>query len=161
MTSRCLLIKAKDGKQFLTPEKNLPSLIEFAKTFGAEIHLVQPTQGQSLLDLKALTAALCDPQYNIEPSYKNVEKILPKSKKNRKDMLADADVIRNYIKSRLATGEAIGLKDLKVKYESEDLTDACLCNHLSVVRKQLIKEGHELKKVAAGTYCLIIPQEAK
>ena len=63
MTQKCLLIKTKDNRKFLTHEKNLNSLIEFSKTFGAEIFTVPIAQEFSILELKDLVAALCNPQY--------------------------------------------------------------------------------------------------
>lgn len=156
MNSKCLLIKTKNRRKFLTHEKNLNYLIEFAKTFHAEIYMVEPEQGQKALELKPLTAALCASEYSGAPKYSNIERIFPKSKRNRQDILAEAEKIRAFIKKKLMAGKPLSLKELKDKYKSQKLTDACLCNHMSVVRKSLTKDGHEFRKLGAGKYCLAI-----
>lgn len=156
MNENCILIKTKDQRRFLTSKKNLPSLVEFAKTFGAEIFLADPAEGSKIFNLKALTAALCDPLYNDSPSYTKAQKIFPKNQKDRQAILADAKIIRQHIKNEFVSGVPVTLRDLKEKYKCFELTDACLCNHMSVVRKSLIAEGYNFRKVGAGSYCLSV-----
>jgi hypothetical protein len=148
------LIKTKDGRRLLTHEKNLPSLIEFAKTFKVEIYLVEPEENQTILELKPLTSAICSSDNSDPPKYRKIERVFPKSKRTRKTILADAQKIDRYIQKRLTTGKPVSLKELKKKYKEHKLTDACLCNHLTVVRKLLSAQGHTFRKIAAGTYCL-------
>lgn len=154
MSDRTLMIKTKNGRKFLTYEKHLSSLVEFAKTFGAEIYAVEPDAGQKVLELKALTAAICTAEYDGPPKYAAGAKIFPKPKRRRRAILAEAGKIRRYITKRLLAGKPVSLKDLKAKYEMHKLTDACLCNHLSVARKVLSRDGHQFKKIGAGKYCL-------
>ena len=54
------------------------SLIEFAKTFKAEIHLVEREQGK-ILELKTLANAICNPNYEELMKIKRIEKVFPKS----------------------------------------------------------------------------------
>jgi hypothetical protein len=152
MTNRCLLIQVKGGNSFLTPEKNLTSLIEFAKTFKVEIYLADPAADATILQLKALTAAICDPSYQSSVKCEKLERIFPTSKKNRKNVLIEANKIKSFITTKLLTGKPVSLKELKKKYHDQKLTDACLCHHLTMVRKSLMAEGCEFEKVAAGTY---------
>lgn len=154
MNEKCLLIKTKDNRKFLTYEKNLPSLVEFAKTFGAEIHLVEPGEKQKVMELKNLTAALCNSEYKEKPKCKKIDKIFPKSKRKRQEILAEAVKIRKFIRKRFLTGKPVSLKELKLKYSEQKLTDACLCNHLAVARKEMTREGHVFRKIGAGKYCL-------
>jgi hypothetical protein len=130
MNNKCLLVKTKNRRRFLTHEKNLAYLIEFAKTFQAEIYLVQPEQGQKLLELKPLTVALCASEYTGASKYAIINRIFPKSKRNRQDILAEAEKIRAFIKKKLMAGKPLSLKELKSKYKANKLTDACLCNQL-------------------------------
>lgn len=81
MKEKCLLIKTKDNRKFLTHEKNLQSLIEYAKTFKSEIELVEIEKGTKVLELKGLTVALCDPNYQGDPSYQKIRDIYPDGKK--------------------------------------------------------------------------------
>lgn len=154
MNEKCLLLRTKDKRKFLTYEKNLPSLIEFSKTFGAEIYEVVPEPGEKVLELKPLTVAICNPEYAGAPQYSKIDKIFPKSKRNRSTILNDAGKIRSFIKKRLLEGKPVSLKELKDKYKEWELTDACLCNHLSVMRKELVQNGHSFRKLGAGKYCL-------
>jgi hypothetical protein len=150
-----LLLKTKDNRKFITYEKNLPSLLEFAKTFGAEIDVVKVENGTKGLELKALTAAICNPKYDNNPEYTPVKKIYPNSKKQRKSILSEAKTIRQFIKKRFISGKNVSLKDLKEKYKNQKLTDACLCNHMAMVRKELSKEGYTFRKMGAGNYCCV------
>jgi hypothetical protein len=154
MNEKYLLITTKDHRRFLTYEKNLLSLVEFAKTFGAEIHLVMLEKDQKVLELKALTAALCDQSYNMKPKCEKLERIYPKTKRSRKTILTEAAKIRNFIRNKFLAGKPVSLKELKEKYKKHNLTDACLCNHLAMARKALSREGYSFRKIEAGKYCL-------
>lgn len=148
-----LLLKIKGGRKFLTHEKNLPSLIEFAKTFSAEIWRVE-AEKQKVLELKTLAQAICNQDYSQNPDYSNPKKIYPRSKRDRDSILKNAAKIRKFIERKLTSGKAVSLKELKEKYREWDVTDACLCSHLSSIRKSLADQGYEVKKLAAGTYQL-------
>lgn len=154
MNKTCLLIKTKDGRQFLAYEKSLPSIIEFAKTFGAEIYKVE-AENQKVLELKYLVAAICDQDYVSKPIYKKAERLYPRSKRNRDDILKTADTIRKHIQRRLLNGKEVSLKELKEKYKDHQITDACLCSHFTAMRKTLIREGHTFEKKGAGKYCIV------
>lgn len=154
MSENCLLIKTKDNRNFLTYEKNLQSLIEYAKTFDSEIELVKVSKNAKILELKALTVALCDPGYKFNASYTKIESVYPKSKKDRQSILSDANAIREFIRKKFLSGDSVSLKELKEQFGKNKLTDACLCNHMTVIRKKLTKEGYSFNKVGAGKYCL-------
>ena len=59
---KCLLLETKDKRKFFTHEKNFLQLIEFSRTFNAEISVVKMEQTE-LLDLKDLAPAICDAHY--------------------------------------------------------------------------------------------------
>lgn len=153
MKEKCLLITTKDHRKFLTRQENLPSLVEFVKTFGAEIYTVQ-TEGQKTLELKALANAICNQEYDDKPTYTVIKKIWPKTARGRKSILKSAERIRTFIRTRLLSGKPLSLKELKQKYENLKVTDACLCNHFSTVRRQLMREGRQFEKVSGGKYRL-------
>jgi hypothetical protein len=154
MSEKHLLIKTKDNRKFLTHEKNLAALVEYAKTFGAEIEMVKVTKSTKILELKALTVALCDPNYKSNHEYTIIETIYPKNKRDRQSILEEAKLIKTFIRNTLISGKQISLKDLKENFQKYELTDACLCNHLANVRKTMTKEGFTFKKISAGNYCI-------
>ena len=154
MKEKRLLIKTKDNRKFITYEKNLQSLIEFAKTFNAEIELVEIEKGEKTLELKSLTAAICDLIYDGCAEYKKLKRIFPKSKKGRESIILEAKTIRQFVHEKFLSGEPVSLKDVKNKYKKQKLSDACLCNHITMVRKILIQEGYDFRKISAGTYLL-------
>ena len=82
-----LLLKIK-GRNFLTHEKNLNSLIEFAKTFSAEIYRVE-AEDQKILELKALANAICDQDYDAKPRHEKLEKIFPRTVRDRSSSRTD------------------------------------------------------------------------
>ena len=147
-----LLLKIKK-RLFLTHEKNLNSLIEFAKTFSAEIHLVE-AESQKVLELKTLADAICNQDYEcqVKSEFKTLRKIFPKTQRNRDTILSNAKKIRKFVHRRLTSGKPISLKELKEKYKNYKVTDACLCSHLTSVRKYLAEEGYQIRKIGAGTY---------
>lgn len=154
MVKTCLMLKTKDKRKFLTHKKNLPMLREFVNTFGAEVCLVEVDAKlkPEILELKALAPALCDANYNSDTKCRVIEKVLPKSKRRRQDILKNAVKIQAYIRKRMLSGKSVSLKELKTKYADLKFTDACLCNHLSQVRTQLLREGHAIEKLGAGKY---------
>jgi len=153
MNKTCLLLKTKDGRQFLAYEKSLPSIIEFAKTFGSEIYRVE-AENQKVLELKSLVAAICDQDYVSKPIYNKLEKLHPGITRNRDAILKTAAKIRKYIQRRLLNGKEVSLKELKERYKDCKVTDACLCSHFTSTRKSLSREGHAFEKKGAGKYCI-------
>ena len=153
MKEKCLLIVTKDHRKFLTHQENLPSFIEFAKTFGANIYTVQ-TEDTEILELKDLAQAICDQEYDEKPEFTKIKKIYPKPLQKRENVLKKAGQIRKFIKDRLLNGKDVSLKELKDKYVKRGLSDACLCNHFSTIRKELAREGKQIEKISGGKYRL-------
>lgn len=158
MSQKCLLIRTKDGRDFLTYYKNLPCVIEFVKTFHAEVFKTTALKNQKVMELKSLTTAICDPQYKGQVQCGKISRLYPSPSKGRKNIIKEAQTIRSYISKSLMSGDTVSLKELKKKYQKLELTDACLCNHMAVVRKELSKSGCLIRKIGAGMYCLS-PQE--
>ena len=149
----CILIRTKDKRELVTKAENLPSLFEFAKTFNAELYHAEYVEGK-LLGLKGLAHALCDPNYQSGVVCKSLRKLQPGSARDRKHILVQAQTIRSFIASSLEAGKTVSLVQLRERYAALKLTDACLCNHISMVRKTLQSQGKQVIKVAAGKYRL-------
>ncbi len=150
----CLLVRTQDKRKFLVPEKNMPTLIEFIKTFHAEVYRVELIEGKIIPQLKLLASAFCNPEYKSTMKVKKIEKIYPVTRA-RSFLLENAKKIRKYIQKTLASGKPVSMKQLKKRYKNCNVTDACLCNHLSVVRQQMIRSGKLVNKIGQGKYCLV------
>lgn len=146
----CLLVKTHDQRTFLTYERNFLSLIEFCKSFKAEMY--RATSEDTLMSLEELCKHICDPDLKIQHEFKKLRRVYPKKIRNRTDILKNALVIRTSIKKSLVSGCIVSLKELKKKYKEFDITDACLCNHFTSVRRELFQNGKRLEKVGAGAY---------
>lgn len=154
MTKKCLMIETADHRKFFTHEKNYPQLIEFGKTFGAEISIVK-ADNPELLDLVGLAPALCDRTYNKKANFEVVEIKMSKRSRTRKNMLSQAVIIREAIKKRLLSGDEVRISEMAKQFEYDGLTLACFCNHMREVRKELEKNGKQVKKIKRGVYLCV------
>lgn len=149
---KCLMIKTQDHRQFFTEEDNYIPLIEFSKTFKAEISVVRLVEPTQLLNLAELAPAICDHNYKtIEiPQYELVEVKLPTQNRPRQNILKIAAKIQKFIHDRLKTGKTISLAELKQRY-AEELSVPALCNHIRKAKADLEKQGHRIVKIG-GAY---------
>lgn len=149
---KCLLIQTKDKRKFFTHEKNLIQLIEFSKTFGAEISMVKLEEGP-ILELKELAPAICDPSYKkIKSQYSIIETKLNTNVKSREEILTIANKVKKYISEQFKNRKTVSLKELKKKFQKDNLTNAALCNHIRRVKQDFEKEGIQFVKIGAGEY---------
>ena len=81
--NQCLMIKTKDNKKFFTHEKYFPQLIEFSKTFGAEISIVK-IKDNNILDINELIPAICNANYKNDESYELVTTKIEQKKRKTK-----------------------------------------------------------------------------
>jgi len=142
------MIETKDRKRFFTYEKNFPQLIEFSKTFNAEISKVQIPSETEVLELEELAPALCEKK-SQKADYKVLElKLCPKI--TRSKILSRAKKIQIYIHKKLMEGNTVSLRELTDKFKG--LTSACLCAHFKLIRKDMEAKGHLFEKVGGGKY---------
>ena len=148
---KCLLIQTKDKRKFFTHEKNLIQLIEFSKTFGAEISTVKLEEGP-ILELEQLAPAICDPNYKKIKSQYSIIETKTKDIKSRSEILDIANKVKRYICEQFKNRNSVSLKELKDKFKKENLTNAALCNHIRRVQQDFEKEGIQFVKIGAGEY---------
>lgn len=149
---KCLLIETKDKRKFFTHEKNFFQLIEFSKTFKAEISTVKLEEGV-VLELEELAPALCDPNHKKSKSqYEIIEKKLTADKKTRTSILNIADKVKHYIHTQFEKRNDVSLKELKSKFKKYRLSDATLCNHMRRVKQDWEEKGFSFVKTGAGQY---------
>lgn len=157
---KCLLIKTKDNREFFTHEKNFLQLIEFSKTFGAEISVVKVNKAE-VLDLEELAPAICNDGYKPNGEYEILEVKIPQNKKaaskalnKRQKILQTATVIKAHILTEFLSGNVVALHGIRKKFRKDNLSLSAVCNHISRVREELEKEGYKVVKVGAGKYRL-------
>jgi hypothetical protein len=149
---KCLLIETKDKKRFITHEKYLHQLVEFSKTFGATISIIE-AENVNPLKIEDLVPAICDQNYkNQRFKYEVLETKLKKEKRDRQKMLQAASKIQEYIYRKFLQKETVSLKELKKRFKRQELSDAALCNHVRRVKEALEKEGYAIQKVGGGMY---------
>lgn len=148
---QCLLVKTKDQKKLFTDEKNLPELIEFSKSFGAEISVVQVKEAE-ILDITKLGTAICDSNYQPVqcPDYKIIK--TPNISKQIKKETSPGQKIRKFIKDKFLNKKEVSLKGVIKKFDNHLFTPSCFCNHIKFVRNELEKEGYEIEKIGWGIY---------
>lgn len=152
---KCLLIETRDRRKFFTHEKNFGPLIEFCKSFKANIMLVNMTGGE-LLTLEELAPAICSPQpKNSKVQYEILGTMLTARQNTRNKILAHSEKIQNHITKTFLAGEVVDLKRLKNKFKTFGLSDAALCNHMKKSRDRLVADGHKVEKVGAGKYRIV------
>ena len=169
---KCLLLKTKDDRQFFTPTENFRQLIEFSRTFGAEISVIRSTaENLPILQLDELAPAICNKEYHppkigdieiLEPSVTEdiidqyVEKTSRKKtiRKSRKEM---AEQIREHIRKTLLDGKIIDVRSLAKKFSEFHLNIVTFSNHIRYMRDLLKKEGYNVVRIGVGQYYMVSP----
>lgn len=137
--------------------RNLPLLVEFAKTFKGKFAIVK-VDNEYVLELEDIAKCFCDPNFNNgEVQYEIIQNLYPAEKKNkanrtRTQILDDAKKIKKQIRDNLLKEKQLNLKQIKTNFEELEVTDACLSNHFTKVRKELESEGYVVLKLSNGTY---------
>lgn len=157
MQNQILMIQTKDKRKYYTDFQNLPMLVEFVKTFGADLSLVESNEVETM-DLEKLVPALCDDSYRtprINRAVRVLHKLYPVRQEEsytRKEILQNARKIREHIKLALEKGDIVRIAEVKEKFRSLELTDSCLSNHMSVICKEMSKEGKRVIRMKMGVY---------
>jgi hypothetical protein len=153
MPRKYLMLETRDKRKFFTERSNLDQLIEFSKTFGAEISVVKTDDEVEVLDLISLASNLCDTSNSIQkPNFRVLEVKVPNPTRPRRKLLRNSKTIDKWIKNELMSGKIVLLSDLVKKYKRYDLTLGCLCNHFTKTRQELAKEGYTVEKISRGKY---------
>lgn len=155
-----IMIQTKN-KTFFVHKKNLPMVIEFAKTFKAKLIIVEVNDVE-ITELEDLATKFCDQNsYTTKVKYQELDVLYPKTSckkittttKTRSQILSDAKIIKKYIKEKFCSNGTVSLQDLKKQFKELSVTDSCLSNHLANVRKELIKNhGYTFESSSKGEY---------
>lgn len=151
----CLMIELSDQRRLFTRKSNYPQLVEFSKTFGAEISVVKIKEETNVLELQEIPQAICSEESQKSPKVEIIETRISKRKlDDRKTMLKRAERIREHIQKKFLQGKTVKLKQIKKHYSHYDLTSSTYSHHLREVRKTLSNDGYAIEKLKSGEYRL-------
>ena len=129
----CLMLRTADKREFFTSICNLAQLIEFAKTYSAELLVVEATNVK-LQNLPELVRSICLCNKTKHVAYKIVE-----------NKLFALENPINTIRQELLDKKEVSLVYLENKFNT--LSKSTLNNYFSRAKKQLVSEGKIIKKL--------------
>jgi DNA-binding transcriptional ArsR family regulator len=154
------MIKTKDQRQFFTEEEHLPQLIEFSKIFGAEISIVKVDENK-IRPLEELPEAICDASYEDQSEYELVKikiaefkSLAPEAPTKRKDILALAAQIKNYIVTELLSKGRVTFAQVEKKFSKYNLSKPTISNHIRRIKEEMAIDGYEVVREKRGEYSL-------
>lgn len=153
MASKCLLLKTPDDRHFFTEEKNYSLLLEFGRTFDAEISIVKTKDQVEVLDMDDLVKSICTLQKDEHPEYDVVEIKLAapaKSAAGRQEKLKKTHEVNDFIRAEFLAGKIVSLSGLEEKYT--DWSKSALSAHLTRTKRELQAQGHFITRDKQGQY---------
>jgi hypothetical protein len=154
--NKCLLLKTPDQRCFFTDEKNYPTLIEFGKTFGAEISIVNTKELVEIQDLSDLAKSICSETKIEYPAYEVVETKLPAvvnpTTENRNSKLKQAKEVIDFIRAELLAGNLVSLSMLETRFTN--ISKSSLSNYFSRAKRELLSQGHDVKREKPGQWII-------
>jgi hypothetical protein len=163
-----LLLRMKDSKEYIVPQENLLQLIEFAKTFDAEIHRINIGNNTNcVLDLASLPSALCDANYRVSAKYTDLGRVVPLGDSEpiehkvvipvkpvmTPDMIRERKKqARQRIRSLFLSYSVVSLNELCQEFD--DLPRTSISAQISTVRSKLQEQGNTTERIGLGRYQL-------
>lgn len=170
MKTKCLMVELADGRKFFTKINSQSNLIEFSKTFDANLKIVIANDPE-LLSLKKLAKSIC----NNENGGSNVEftvlKMLSNKNKSSHGFITEFTKFSNlttkqkyssksksvfdYIIEKLKSGDKINIKDFAEKMKKHDISISTIYRFLNLSKKMLKeKDGLNVSKISPGIYAV-------
>ncbi len=155
---RCLLVRTNEPEtgskndvvenrspQFFTKRKNWAYLVEFAKTFGAELVPVRVKKAE-ILPLKDLPELFCDSKYTCEAEYEiespiSKEGEVTEAEADGGDETVPQGKVPKAILKSLIWGRTVTMKGLA---EELDVSESTVRRHFASVRSWLERHGYRL-----------------
>lgn len=135
----CLMIMLKDKRKFLTSQSNLKHLIEFAKTFHAELSIVS-VEGIKTLPLERLAAEICDTNAKNEDfEYKVVRRVSTKEN-------AASTALFNHIVRVLRSGRCVDESKVVDTFRKKGMDDSSIHSHINRAMRYLSSLGFRVRK---------------
>ena len=136
----CLMVKLKDKRKFITNKKNLNHLIEFSKTFNAELSIVK-TNNKKILNLEQLANQICDTNHKQEEfKYKTI-KVLSKKQTEKNS------IIFSHIIKTLQNKKEVDTSKLITKFKKKGIDEKNIYSQITKAKNHIKKIGKTLKKL--------------
>ena len=155
MADQCLLLKTPDERLFFTEENNFKLLLEFARTFDAEISVIKTKQAVEMLDMDDLVKSICSPAKTEVAEYSVLEVKLEAPKRasaTRYEKLKKTHEVNDFIRAELLAGKIVSLASLEEKYK--EWSKSALSSHLTRAKRELQAQGHYITRDKQGQYRL-------
>jgi hypothetical protein len=159
MATRCLLLKTPDQRCFFTEEKHFPLLLEFGRTFEAEISIVKMKEEVEVQPLASLARLICSQQKSDYPAYEIIEVKLAanaaKSKIDRAERARRSKEINQYIREQLLNSTGVSISSLGTKFGESGqkyASETALARHLMRARRELEAAGHKVIRNKDSSY---------
>lgn len=146
----CLMIECKD-KIIFTSKKNYKALIEFANNFNLKLHHAR-TDEKNICELDKIPELYCNASYTGPADYTIVKANVLKKKNSRKDILQQANNIRNHIKKYVLKHDIVSFNQLENAFAKQNISTTALSNLFRQVRKELEESGIKICKIKNGYY---------
>lgn len=171
--TECLLLKTKDNRRFFTLPQNAHQLLEFSRTFGADMSIVKiESPNLPIMALSDIAPAICNPGYKspevgeieiVEPVTTNslppFEYVLNETKEPEKKPTMNprqtAEMIRNHIRKSFLKYKVVDVQNVAKAFSDSGLRLYTISSHIRRVRDELLDEGHPVVKIGTGQYKLM------
>jgi hypothetical protein len=151
--SKALMITMPDSSCYLTQSENLSCLIEFARTFKAEISVIELKEKCEIHSLDSLIQTICSgDKHHMTPEHTIIEikikgDLQSVKKRSHREQTAEIHKVARQI---VETQKKISIADLKEKFPNIDKT--ILNNCLTRAIQKLQVEGVQIIKIKPGIF---------
>lgn len=157
-----LMVKTIDQRQFFTDTNNYPQLIEFGRSFNAQISVVK-TDGVLPLSLEELAKSLCDPERGRDVvAYEVIEERLKSAPVQTPvepfpiDLKKKSRLIMDYVRKEFLAGNLLNIKAVSSKFSGVGVGATTLAGYFHKTRRQMESEGYKFHKEGRGNYRLTL-----
>ena len=157
--TRALHLALPDGRHYLTSQQHLGVLIEFARTFKAEISVVEMEEETLIYDLDALVAMICAATTTMSlPQHKLIEMKVKNpvngiEVRSRREQLAE---VSGYVNNALIERGICSIHELLDKFR--EIEKPVLSNVLNRVVQRMRRQHYALVRVSVGVF-RVVPAE--
>jgi hypothetical protein len=142
-----LMITLRDKRKFLTNTKHLNQLVEFAKTFGANISIVT-TECKNLLSLDKLAEDICDTNSKPNEFTCEIVQSIPVSQ-------SKTNIVFKKIINALRRHRHVDTEEIVSLYKKKGIDEKNIYSQITRAKKHITKIGMTLKKLGRTKFTAI------